>query len=106
MAYFLPHVRWHESSFILHAGSMPVVGSSCLDKLVMNVHYFKKKKIQNSHITRFSHFTFSHLFIMNLKYFVTSRHHSGALISSMRQILNYLLGKFLKARLCFKQDKN
>ena len=36
MAYFSPHVRWHESSFILHAGSMPVVGSSCLDKLVMN----------------------------------------------------------------------
>ena len=48
MAYFLPHVRWHESSFILHAGSMPVVGSSCLDKLVMNFDYFKK--IQGSHI--------------------------------------------------------
>ena len=48
MAYFLPHVRWHESSFILHAGSMPVVGSSCLDKLVMYFHYFKK--IQGSHI--------------------------------------------------------
>ena len=48
MAYFLPHVRWHESSFILHAGSMPVVGSSCLDKLVMNFHYFKKN-------TGFSH---------------------------------------------------
>ena len=48
MAYFLPHVSWHESSFILHAGSMPVVGSSCLDKLVLNFHYFKK--IQGSHI--------------------------------------------------------
>ena len=90
MAYFLPHVRWHESSFILHAGSMPVVGSSCLDKLVMNFHYFQKFRVLTS--TRFSHFTFSYLFIMNLKYFVTSRHHSGTLISSMREILNYLLG--------------
>ena len=50
----------------------------------------KKYRVLTS--TRFSHFFFSYLFIMNLKYFVTSRHHSGALISSMRQILNYLLG--------------
>ena len=56
--------------------------------------------------TRFSHFTFCYLFIMDLKYFVTSRHQSGALISSMRQILNYLLGKLLQVYCCFKQDKD
>ena len=56
--------------------------------------------------TRFSHFTFSYLFIMNLKYFVTIRHHSGALISSMRQILNNLLGKLLQVYRCLKQDKD
>ena len=43
---------------------------------------------------------------MNLEYFVTSRHHSGALILSMKQISNYLLEKLLKAYRCFKRDKD
>ena len=75
-----------------------------LGKFVMNFHYFGK--IQGFHINSLFTLHFFYLLIMNLKYFVTSRHHSGALILSMKQISNYLLEKLLEAYHCFKQDKD
>lgn len=100
MVYLLPHISEPLFRMLVLGGWFGLA----LTNLWWTFIISEKYRLFTS--TRFSHFTFSYLFIMNLKYFVTSRHHSGAIISSMRQILNYLLGKLLQACRCFKQDKD